>query len=779
MLHGRISLPSVIVQSCKSVQTSEVDRVNGGGRSAGLLIGAALQTKILRGSAVQAPGPSRCERGILREHLGRNDACRPADDVPGGPIESPRQQLSAQAGFWAGIVTMAASLKASAAQHPEHTPSPGPGGPALPGDESVVRELCRRFVQGVEKKDITWKGQLVKDVFVGAEAVDFLCGAAFADKTISRSDATFIGEQLRRRGLFQHYIYPQHAFADEFNFYRYTPLADEFFNQPAKPEKQISGVEQFLDQLRRPSVAQRVDPGVRIGSDDEVYTIIVLGASGDLAYKKTFPALFGVLSLGFMPKNVKILGYARSKIEHEDFLKRVTSQIKVEAGAEAAMASFKQSMKYITGQYDQADSFKKLESEIEAFESSFPNAHKKNRLFYLALPPSVFADVSKNLKENCYGKSEGWNRIVIEKPFGMDLQSSNELAQAVGKYWSEHEVYRIDHYLGKDMVKNLLVLRFANRFFGNELWNRDCIDNVQITFKEMIGTEGRGGYFDEFGIIRDVMQNHLMQVLCLVAMEKPVTMEGEDIRNEKTKVLKYIPPIQVEDTLLGQYAASADGKMEGYLEDPTVPKGSNTPTFAVSVLYIKNERWDGVPFILKCGKALNDKKAEIRIQFKDVPGNTLFKEIARNELVVRIQPDEAVYMKMMTKTPGYLSEPRISELQLTYSRRYSDIRIPEAYETLMVDILRGDHANFVRSDELEEAWRIFTPLLHAIDAAHPPKEQKGDAAPKVVAPPEGSKAIPVHQYKAGTRGPSGLDDFVGRYGFRTAPIPYEWKADYK
>lgn len=294
-----------------------------------------------------------------------------------------------------------------------------------------------------------------------------------------------------------------------------------------------------------------------------------------------------------MPEHVKILGYARSHIEHDDFINRITSKIKVGKGQEHVMEEFKSCISYVSGAYDKAEAFQKLNAEIEAHENQYGSATKKNRLFYLALPPSVFGDVAKQLKEQCYGKSGGWNRLVVEKPFGRDLESSNELAAALGKYWDESEIFRIDHYLGKDMVKNLLVLRFANRFFGSALWNRDSIDNVQITFKEEIGTEGRGGYFDEFGIIRDVMQNHLMQVLALVAMEKPATMGGEDIRNEKVRVLKYIPPIQLEDTLLGQYTASADGKMEGYLDDPTVPRGSNTPTFATSVLYIKNERWDG------------------------------------------------------------------------------------------------------------------------------------------------------------------------------------------
>ncbi len=270
------------------------------------------------------------------------------------------------------------------------------------------------------------------------------------------------------------------------------------------------------------------------------------------------------------------------------------------------------------------------------------------------------------------------------------------------------------------MVKNLLIIRFGNEFIGSN-WNRNHIDSVQITFKEPFGTEGRGGYFDEFGIVRDVMQNHLLQILTLLAMERPISFSAEDIRDEKVRVLRGMPQIEPKNVIIGQYGKSLDGLKPAYKEDDTVPKESRCPTFCAMVAFVKNERWDGVPFILKAGKALNEQKTEIRIQFKDVTSG-IFKDIPRNELVIRIQPNESVYLKMNSKLPGLSMQTVVTELDLTYRRRFSDLKIPEAYESLILDALKGDHSNFVRDDELDASWRIFTPLLHYLD-------QKKDIVP--------------------------------------------------
>lgn len=315
----------------------------------------------------------------------------------------------------------------------------------------------------------------------------------------------------------------------------------------------------------------------------------------------------------------------------------------------------------------------------------------------------------------------GWNRIIIEKPFGKDADSSKELSDHLSKLFREEQLYRIDHYLGKEMVQNLMTIRFGNKIF-NPTWNRENIASVLITFKEPFGTEGRGGYFDEFGIIRDVMQNHLLQILSLVAMEKPVSIHPDDIRNEKVKVLKSISELTLDDVVLGQYIGNPDGEGEAklsYLDDPTVPAGSTTATYALAVLKINNERWDGVPFILRCGKALNERKAEVRIQYKDVPGDIFGGKPKRNELVIRVQPGEALYVKMMTKTPGITFDMEETELDLTYGSRYKEVKLPDAYERLILDVFCGSQMHFVRSDELSEAWRIFTPLLHDIEEKKP------------------------------------------------------------
>ncbi|KAL1923758.1 uncharacterized protein VTP21DRAFT_8738 [Calcarisporiella thermophila] len=481
----------------------------------------------------------------------------------------------------------------------------------------------------------------------------------------------------------------------------------------------------------------------------QTLVIVVLGASGDLARKKTFPALFSLHKNGFLPKRTKIIGYARSQMDLGEYHKRVASHFKNATGQE--IDQFLSQTFYVSGKYDDDGSFEVLRKEIEKAEKEI-GAKEPNRIAYLALPPSVFTIVGKQLKKHIHpGQGQGVFRVVVEKPFGHDLESFRELQNDLGELFTEDEIYRIDHYLGKEMVKNLLTLRFANIVLG-AIWNRHYIDNVQITFREPFGTEGRGGYFDEFGIIRDVMQNHLLQVLSIVAMERPVSLEPEDIRDEKVKVLRCIPPIKPEDSLIGQYTKSEDGSKPGYKDDDTVPKDSNCPTFAITVLWINNDRWQGVPFILKAGKALNEQKVEVRVQFRDVAGQT-FEDVSRNELVVRVQPNEAVYLKMINKLPGFSMNTTMTELDLTYRQRYTDLYIPEAYEALILDVLKGDHSNFVRDDELDAAWKAFTPILHHIDEA---------------------KMTPL-PYAYGTRGPAEADEFVAKYGYKRTD-EYSWPS---
>jgi len=466
-------------------------------------------------------------------------------------------------------------------------------------------------------------------------------------------------------------------------------------------------------------------------------TVVVLGASGDLAKKKTFPALYGLFCTELLPPTTHIVGYARSSSTTEDFVSKLRPFCANIDDDADKLDRFLALCSYVSGPYDKAEGFEGLRSHLEKLEE----CESSNRLFYLALPPSVFVTAVSSLWPVCQSPS-GWNRVVVEKPFGHDLDSSRELVEGLGEYLPEKAQYRIDHYLGKEMVQNLLVLRFSNLAF-QPLWSRQAINTVTITFKEDFGTEGRGGYFDDVGIIRDVMQNHLLQVLSLVAMERPTSLKAEDVRDEKVKVLRCIKAIDLENVVLGQYVADKEGEHPSYTDDDGVPDDSRCPTFATAVLFVENERWAGVPFILKCGKALNERKAEVRLQFNDVPGQ-LFEESARNELVIRIQPNESTYMKIQVKPPGMALGTQQTELDLHYPSRFQNGRLPEAYERLLFDVIKGDQSQFVRADELEEAWKIFTPVLHQIDR---------------------QRIVPL-PYEYGSRGPQAADALTHRFGFR-------------
>lgn len=517
-------------------------------------------------------------------------------------------------------------------------------------------------------------------------------------------------------------------------------------------EGNLEGLELIRKSLKKIQIDEEKRCG-RMSGGDPTHIFVVFGASGDLAKKKIYPTLWNIYKENLLPNNTRFVGYARSKISVIDIREKCKPWFKVQEGEEQKADDFWKVNSYVAGSYDQKRDFELLAQECASFEKSGTPA---NRLFYLALPPSVFEPVTKMIKETCMSPS-GWSRVIVEKPFGKDSASSEKLSNHLSSLFKEEELYRIDHYLGKEMVQNLMTLRFGNLLFS-PTWNRNYIASVIITFKEPFGTQGRGGYFDEFGIIRDIMQNHLLQVLSLAAMECPVTTSADDIRDEKVKLLKAIQEIQVEDTVLGQYTGNPDGKDEdsrlGYLEDPTVPKGSVTPTYACAALRIKNERWDGVPFILRAGKATNERKAEVRIQYRDVPGSLFSDTAVRNELVLRVQPGEAVYAKVMTKTPGMSFSLEETELDLTYNSRYKNARLPEAYERLILDCFVGSQMHFVRTDELAEAWRIFTPLLHRIE--------EGSAKP-----------IP---YRHGSRGPKEADELLAKNNF-VYTGRYRWNKD--
>lgn len=479
------------------------------------------------------------------------------------------------------------------------------------------------------------------------------------------------------------------------------------------------------------------------------HTFILLGASGDLAKKKIYPTIWYLYRDNLLPKHTKFVGYARTKQAIQDVREKSKKYMKVRPGEEDRIEEFWQNNSYVSGSYDKRIDFELLNQEISRNEKGLI----ANRIFYLAVPPTVFEDATVNIRNACIA-IKGFTRVIIEKPFGSDDESSNKLSNHLAGLFNEEQIYRIDHYLGKEMVQNLMTIRFANKIFC-PAWNREHVASVLISFKEPFGTEGRGGYFDDFGIVRDVMQNHLLQILSLIAMEKPVSLNPNDIRDEKVKVLRHIPAIEMKDLLVGQYVGNPDGQGEeklGYLDDSTVPKDSVTPTYALASLWINNARWEGVPFILRCGKALNERKAEVRIQFKDVPGDIFSGNTKRNELVIRVQPGEALYVKLMSKSPGMKFELVETELDLTYSMRYREAPVPDAYERLILDVFTGTQMHFVRSDELKEAWRIFTPILKKIEEEH----------------------IKPHPYVYGSRGPVAADGKLAEYNFKYSGS-YKWE----
>ncbi|KAK8395591.1 hypothetical protein O3P69_005595 [Scylla paramamosain] len=491
-------------------------------------------------------------------------------------------------------------------------------------------------------------------------------------------------------------------------------------------KSESAGAEEMLSLLRQSLKSCKI-PGETNFEASTPHVFVILGASGDLAKKKIYPTLWWLYRDRLVPKNTIFFGYARSDLTVDQVKDKCEQYMKVKEGEEERYQEFWSLNYYVKGSYDIRRDYELLNQEMTKV-----GTERANRIFYLALPPSVFEPVTSNVKKCCMATG-GWTRVIIEKPFGKDSDSSAELSAHLAGLFKEEEIYRIDHYLGKEMVQNLMSLRFGNRIFG-PTWNRDNIASVLISFKEPFGTQGRGGYFDSFGIIRDVMQNHLLQILCLFAMEKPCSTSADDIRDEKVKVLKSMNVVGMEDV--------GDGAL-GYLDDPTVPPDSSTPTYALAVTRINNERWDGVPFILRCGKALNERKAEVRIQYRDVPGDIFHGQTKRNELVIRVQPGEAIYCKVMTKTPGMSFGLEETELDLTYGDRYRGAKLPDAYERLILDVFCGSQMHFVRSDELAEAWRIFTPLLHHIEQQHP-------------------KPIP---YTYGSRGPAEADAKLAENNF--------------
>ncbi|XP_021653287.2 glucose-6-phosphate 1-dehydrogenase, chloroplastic isoform X1 [Hevea brasiliensis] len=515
-----------------------------------------------------------------------------------------------------------------------------------------------------------------------------------------------------------------------------NPLAKERIEPPGK---------------ERPSI-----PMSEAEKEESTLSITVVGASGDLANKKIFPALFALFYEDCLPENFTVFGFARTKLTDEELRnmisKTLTCRIDKRENCDDKMDQFLKRCFYQAGQYNSEESFLELDKKLKEKEAG----KLSNRLFYLSIPPNIFVDVVRCASHRA-SSANGWTRVIVEKPFGRDSESSGELTRCLKQYLTEDQIFRIDHYLGKELVENLSVLRFSNLVF-EPLWSRNYIRNVQLIFSEDFGTEGRGGYFDNYGIIRDIMQNHLLQILALFAMETPVSLEAEDIRNEKVKVLRSMKPLKLEDVIVGQYKGHGKGgkSYPAYTDDPTVPKDSLTPTFAAAALFINNARWDGIPFLMKAGKALHVKRAEIRVQFRHVPGN-LYKrnfgtdlDKATNELVLRVQPDEAIYLKINNKVPGLGMRLDRSDLNLLYRARYPK-EIPDAYERLLLDAIEGERRLFIRSDELDAAWALFTPLLRELE----------------------EKKIFPELYPYGSRGPVGAHYLAAKHNVRWGDLSGE------
>jgi len=455
-------------------------------------------------------------------------------------------------------------------------------------------------------------------------------------------------------------------------------------------------------------------------------SVIVFGATGDLAKKKLFPAIYQLMLLEHFPRNVNIVGYGRKEVEMKAFIAKQCSVVKEDA--RLPFAEYVARISFHGGPYDSPESFEKLDVKLKQFEAGKPG----NRLYFLSVPPTIFGDVTKMISTKSRATEPGFTHCIIEKPFGRDTKTYLELDQLTSSLFKESELYRIDHYLGKEVVLNLMSLRFANQIF-EPIWNNKHIEGVEITFKEDLGTGGRGGYFDKFGIIRDIMQNHLLQVFMFLGMEPPSNTGPAALIRAKVDLLKAVKTLHYDPSqcFLGQFTGNSwkvGGETHsepGYQEDPTVPEGSNCPTFAAVMLEINNKRWNGVPFIMKAGKGLDERMAEVRIRFKPQAYNKMMAtyqdsgQVQGNELVLRIQPDEACYLKTFSKEPGLGQNIKPTVMDMQYATQFKGAYVGDAYERMFLNAAKGDGGLFVSSPELVEAWRIFTPLLHEIDEQKP------------------------------------------------------------
>jgi glucose-6-phosphate 1-dehydrogenase len=502
--------------------------------------------------------------------------------------------------------------------------------------------------------------------------------------------------------------------------------------------------------------------GLRLERMAEPCTMVICGATGDLTERKLGPALYNTLLGGFLPPEFTVVGFARRDLGDDAFrdhlLEGINRFSRNKPAKQAIWDSFARGIEYHRGNFDDPAAYAELAKRLDRIDRDRGTAG--NRLFYLAVPPSLYPEIVNQLDRAGLAQSgdrrragtrRGWTRVIVEKPFGNDLESARTLNREIAEVFDEDQVYRIDHYLGKETVQNLAVFRFGNGLF-EPIWNRRYIDSVQITVAETVGVEGRGEFYDATGALRDIVQNHALQLMAMFAIEPPVEFASEDLRDEKLKVLRAVRPMSTADVstnvVRGQYVSGwVEGeRLSSYRDAENVEPDSATETYVALRLAIDSWRWAGVPFYLRTGKALPSRVTEIAVQFKRAPlalfARAGVPQIDPNVLAIRVQPDEGILLRFGAKVPGQGLQIRNVNMDFRYGSSFA-VDSPDAYETLLLDAMIGDASLFTRDDEVERAWAILQPILDAWES--------GDGGP-------------LHFYAAGTWGPPAADELLEREG---------------